>query len=98
MGEYHQQQCPLCDTNAEFRNNDSDNYKLFHCSVCITFAISKTAEKRILKNPNSLRNALSKKSQELKDTCLLKIYTDWIGLKVPNIIKSVEEPRSNWNT
>ena len=46
MGEYHQQQCPLCDTKAEFRNNDSDNYKLFHCSVCITFAISKTAEKR----------------------------------------------------
>ena len=96
MEKYHAQQCPLCDTSADFRFNDGNKYKLFHCSVCKVFAISDTAEKRLPKHSNSWRKVLSKKSQELKDTFLLKIYAGEPGSNEP-ILDSVE-PRSNWKT
>lgn len=96
MGNYHSQQCPLCDTSADFRFNDSYKYKVFNCSTCKVFAISDTAERRLIKDSSLLKKDLSKESQKLKDTLLLKITAGGPGSI--ERIHNTDDPRSNWNT
>ena len=51
------QDCPLCDTPANFMLVDSGNVKYFDCSSCGMFQISKRAEKLLLSEHASRRPA-----------------------------------------
>lgn len=96
MSEYIKQQCPLCQKMADFRFNDGNKYKVFHCIACKVFAISGTAERRLLKRPDILVKNLSSDSKALNDEELLKICAGEPGSNTP-IIHSVDL-RSKWRT
>lgn len=44
MGIHIKQECPLCDTSAEYCWVDSENVKYFECKHCGMFQISSRAE------------------------------------------------------
>lgn len=44
MTTYYKQDCPLCDTEAEYYWVDRNNRKYFQCPSCTFFQISKRAE------------------------------------------------------
>jgi len=96
MPEYLKQECPLCRTIADFRFNDGNKYKVFHCPACKVFAISDIAERRLLKHSDHLVKNLSSSSKALSDANLLKICAGEPGSNTP-IIHSVDL-RSNWRT
>jgi predicted RNA-binding Zn-ribbon protein involved in translation (DUF1610 family) len=57
------QDCPLCQTAAEFQFADGQKRKHFFCPECTEFQISLGAEKRIRRAPSSWRAAASAKAK-----------------------------------
>ena len=96
MNQYLNQNCPLCNNPAEYRLNDSDKYKVFHCHKCKVFAMSDTVESRITKHSEKFIKALSDKSSKLKEDQFLRIYSGTPGSDEK--IKTEVQLRKNWNT
>jgi len=96
MATYFDQNCPLCKSSAEYRFNDGNNYKVFHCDVCRVFAISVTAEKRLEKHSTSWAKGMSEKSRRLSVDKLLRISAGIPGSSEPFQIS--DDLRSNWKT
>ena len=67
------QDCPLCDTPANFIPVDSGNVKYFDCSSCGMFQISKRAETLLLSEHASRRPAYASKAKLTPEDHLLFI-------------------------
>lgn len=73
MTSVFEQQCPLCQSYAEYEFRDFGNMNHFSCPTCIEFAISVGAEKRLLESIPQWRTALSDKAKisDKEKICLI---------------------------
>jgi len=59
------QNCPLCDSPAEYYLVDYDNRKYFDCPVCKQFQISVRAEKILEESPQQWRDSFAQAAQQV---------------------------------
>ena len=71
--EYNPQDCPLCNTAAEYYRVDYGNRKYFRCPTCTYFQISDRAEKLILDAPQKWRDSIMNKAINTPEEHLLVI-------------------------
>lgn len=60
MEDFFEQECPLCQAQAEYCYVDYENRKYFGCPTCRQFQISARAEKEIIRRSNSRRQQYSR--------------------------------------
>lgn len=73
MTEYIQQNCPLCDTPAEFYWVDAHNRKYYHCPMCTYFIVSRRAEALFAEAGQLVRDAYATKAKQAPEDFLLVI-------------------------
>jgi len=76
MTSTFEQQCPLCQNNAEYQFRDHKNLKHFYCNKFKEFVISRSAEKHLLNGNPDWRIALSEKARltDGKNVLVIKTY------------------------
>jgi hypothetical protein len=73
MATFHEQDCPLCDSPAEYGWVDGENRKYFQCPVCGYFQISKHAERLLLEYYQHRKAAYSALAKQAPEDHLLFI-------------------------
>lgn len=73
MATYYQQNCPLCDTAAEYCWVDRRNRKYFKCPKCTFFQISKRAEVVLAEKHQDSKARYANLAHQVSDNHLLEI-------------------------
>jgi predicted RNA-binding Zn-ribbon protein involved in translation (DUF1610 family) len=101
MAEHIEQNCPLCNTPAEYTLEDHRNAKYFSCPKCKHFVIALDAEARIKRDSTKIwRDELSRESSNLADDELLYIFVpmekEVAGITASTAIDRKTQSRSDW--
>jgi transposase-like protein len=87
------QNCPLCEHSAKFIGIDSGRKKKFYCTNCKVFVTHKDSVEDIAKLPKTIREAISKASNQCANDMVLLILDAQDVRKVNWHC----EPESNWS-
>jgi len=73
LSTFYKQDCPLCDTDAEFGWVDQGNRKYFECPKCGFFQISKWADSRLSQGQKHRKAYYASQAQLAPENHLLVI-------------------------
>jgi len=85
--------CPLCDGDAKFLPVSFGRKKKFYCNDCKVFVIHHDSAEDVAKLPKTIREAISKASNQCANDMVLLIL-DAQGVRKVNWHC---EPESNWS-
>lgn len=89
MQQVIHQNCPLCNSDAEYYTVDYGERKYFNCSHCTRFQISRRAEQVLDQAPQQWRDDHAAKAASTLETCIWVItvpsQSSALGASTPSL-------------
>jgi hypothetical protein len=85
------QNCPLCESSANYEYRDLNRFKYFVCEKCSHFVMGISTEKELAGAPKDWLDSLSKQAYTLPEESLL-----FIAFSDNGELISEAKPKGNW--